>query len=506
MPRRKLGALLVLSLIPSVPTRATDSFLFVDVSATAGLDYPLAAPRTSAAVADVNGDGRLDVCFAGGAVYGPRLYLNNGDGTFSDASETAFPPMPADLSFASFADLDNDGDPDLVAVRRYADWRETGLLPFENVDGVFVAHVPAVDPAYDATSFGGLALTDMDDDGLLDIVFAHNGGFGLSGPDGRGFMLHNGGNFEFSDATMTFGGGIESRRRYWSVVAADFNNDNQIDVHSAVDFTEDFQCRRAAPGSFVDVSTSSGVTNTGSDMGLAVGDIDFDGDLDIYSTNIFGGVLYVNDGAGLFTNRAANRGVAAYIGTGWGTTFTDFDHDRDLDLCLVVQGATGHMFANNGNGFFMNATAGTNLILTGTCLVPFDFDLDGDQDLLIASTSGYPVLYENRTPLEGANWLTVQLEGTLSNRDSIGARVEATVDGVTMVRVLMSNTSFVAGTPVEAHFGLGASRRVDHLRVRWPSGAIAEGWNVRGNRYLKLTEPGYAPVTGPVGHVERDAP
>jgi len=496
-------ALLACGLIPSA--LGNGAFLFADISATAGLDFPLTQPRPGAAVADVDGDGLLDICFTGGAVFGPRLYRNNGDRTFTDVSADAFPVVPADLSFASFADLDNDGDPDLVAARRYADWKETGFMTFENVDGVFIPHVPAIDPAYDATSFGGLALTDMDDDGLLDVVYAHNGGSGIGGLSGRGFMLRNEGDFEFSDVTASYGGGIETRRRYWSVVAADFNNDRQDEIHAAVDFTEDFQCRRVAPGAYVDVSEASGVTNTGSDMGLAVADIDFDGDLDIYSTNIYGGVLYMNNGAGVFTNRAANRGVASYIGTGWGVTFTDFDHDRDVDLCFVVQGASGQLFANNGSGFFMNATAGTNLVLTGLCLIPFDLDLDGDQDLLAASNAGYPVLYENRSPLAGKHWLTVQLEGTASNRDAIGARVEATVGDstsgtVTLIRPIQSNSSFVAGPPKEAHFGLGATRRVEHLRVLWPSGAVTEAWSVRADRYLKLTEADFDPHVTPVGH------
>jgi len=464
-----------------------DGFLFVDVSAQAGLDYELTPPRSGAAVGDFDLDGLPDVSFAGGVPFGPQLYRNNGDGTFSNVTSVALPTSLHDASHSLMADLDNDGDPDLIIARRYdGNWRDTGFYYYENIAGVFWPSAQAGEPARDPTSLGGLAVADLDNDGHLDVVFAHNGANG--GVGGPGFLLRND-NGAFSDATTLWGGGFNGIRRHWSAVAADFNGDGRVDVHAAVDFGADFQCRNVGYDGFSDVSASSGVTNVGSDMGLAIGDIENDGDLDIYSTNIYQGVLYRNNGQGQFEDRAAARGVAFFVGTGWGATFSDLDHDRDEDLVCVTVGGAGELFENDGAGFFTTATGSSGLALSGQSLTPFDYDLDGDLDLLILDREGLPRLYENRSALGGRHWLNLRLAGARSNRDSVGARVRVTAGGVTQTRVILGGYSFFAGPPMEAHFGLGDAAVAERVAVRWPSGARLALTNVAADQFLTLAEP-----------------
>jgi hypothetical protein len=300
------------------------------------------------------------------------------------------------------------------------------------------------------------------------------------------------------DCTATQGRSIGVLRRYFSVLLADFTGDGLPDLHAAVDFHPDFHCDNVGDGVLVDVSLAAGTTNTGSDMGLAIGDIENDGDLDIFSTNINFGVLYVNKGSGTFKDEADARGVGTWpsIGLciGWGTAFADLDHDQYEDLVCVGWGSPGYVWRNKGNGTFKLATPAGNLNLLGQTLVPFDFDRDGDVDLLVLDTgkNATPHLYENVSPsLAARHWLVVEPEGTLSNRDGVGTIVEVTAGGVTMTRPIMAGYSFKSGPPMNAHFGLGDYGTADTVIIRWPSGIVQTLADVPGDRYLEAVEPRY---------------
>jgi hypothetical protein len=297
------------------------------------------------------------------------------------------------------------------------------------------------------------------------------------------------------DATSTTGSGLDVPKKYWSVVLADFNGDLLPDIHCAVDVNSDYHARNLGGGSFANVTSQVHATHAGSDMGLAVGDIDNDGDLDIYSTNIAEGVLYENDGAGVFTETAQQHGVGNWGGApapiGWGTAFVDVDHDQDQDLVFIAEGGLGRIYRNNGTGGFNNATAGSGLVLSGHGLCPFDFDRDGDVDFLAYSTvSNGPVhLFRNRTAaLANNHWLTVQLVGRADNRDGVGAKVLAITGSTTQTRAILAGYSFKAGPPMNAHFGLGANTVVDEVRVIWPSGRVQRVVDVPADQYLRILE------------------
>jgi hypothetical protein len=315
------------------------------------------------------------------------------------------------------------------------------------------------------------------------------------GTGGPGFFVRNDGLPTLVDATVSFGAGLSDLRRNFSTLLADFDRDGWLDLHTAVDFTMDYHCRNLGDGSFEHVSTQVGTTNGGSDMGVAVGDIENDGDLDIYSTNIGIGVLYVNDGSGHFSNDALAHGVGSWgfpPPTGWGTIFGDFDHDRDQDLVFVAYGAPGFFYENDGQGQFIRrigANLGLDLLAHG--LLGFDYDRDGDLDLLVLPRSGSqtPRLYDNRSPgLAGRHCHVVDPVGVYSNRDGVGARVEVTVGDVTMTRVVLAGESFHSGPPMLAHFGLGDAAVADEVRVTWPSGIVQVLEDVAADRYLEVVE------------------
>ncbi|MEE8169600.1 MAG: CRTAC1 family protein, partial [Phycisphaerae bacterium] len=290
-------------------------------------------------------------------------------------------------------------------------------------------------------------------------------------------------------------------RRYWQVVLADFDRDLELDIHAAIDFDHDFHCHGFGNGQFTDVSVAVGVANAGSDMGLGVGDIDNDGDLDIFSTNIGYNVLYVNDGAGGFNDFALSRGCKSPVGPtrfGWGAVFGDLDHDGDLDIVHVAADNNsqffdpGVIYENTGGGFFAQVSPDPGVDLNGYALIAFDYDGDGDLDLLV---NGHPTgsrsrLFENVSPgLAGNHWLVVEPQGAVSNRESIGAVVRVTLGGQTLMRPIIAGRSFVSGCPTYAHFGLGTAAVIDELRVRWPSGRSLVLRDVAVDQYLTLTEP-----------------
>lgn len=487
---------------------------FYDVTSQVGLDFPLSdTSRTGIAVGDYNGDGWLDVSISGASDERPQIFRNNGlqnqvnDRTdtplsqwFTNVTAEVMPPTAEPASLAMFCDLDNDGDHDLLTVKRYINpstglWTEniSGLTYYLNLEGRFVLGATAPDLGKFTRPLGGLALADVDCDSDLDVVFAHSGGAGLT-TNAPGFYLRNDGLPNLVDATAQVVPSITTPRRYFSVVLADFTGDGLPDLHSAIDLFPDYHCNNTGSGTFTNVSFSAGTTNKGSDMGLAVGDIENDGDLDIFSTNINFGVLYVNDGAGKFTEEGVARGVGGWVGPvviGWGTAFIDLDLDMDLDLVAVGRANPGFTWRNNGAGKFKQVAVGGDLDLFGYNLLPFDYDRDGDIDLLVCDVGANetPHLYENRSPITaGRHWIVIEPEGTRSNRDGVGAVVRVTAGGVTQTREILAGYSFKSGPPMNAHFGLADNATCD-VSITWPSGVVQTLTGVAADRYLGVVEP-----------------
>lgn len=452
-----------------------------------GIAYDLSGSLLGAslAIGDYDGDGWEDVLLTGGRPAGMRLYRNQGDRTFVDETATA---LPAGLPWASgvmLLDIDNDGDPDIIFAREANNRAWTGFGCLTNDGGVFSLMNTPLEFAKADGRLGGLAAADLDLDGALDIVKVHYMGVG--------FVLQNDGAGGFIDATNSMCLGLAAPRNSWSPAFGDYNNDGFQDVHVAIDFDPDVQFRNAGNGELVDVSVEANVTNAGSDMGLAVADMDNDGDLDIYSTNILPHVLYVNDGQGRFTDEAFERGVSrssVAIGRGWGTEFADLDLDGDFDLVLVDGSVEGAVFENDGAGYFTKIEATGPSDLNAYALAAFDYDHDGDLDLLQAASIGWPRLLENVSPAAaGRHWLGLRLEGTFTNRDGVGARVRVTAGGQRMIREVQCGSSFkTCGSRVQ-HFGLADSAAAGLVEVLWPSGMVTLLENVAADQTLHLVEP-----------------
>jgi hypothetical protein len=484
---------------------------FQEVTSNSGLDVALMGLSPGLAVADINGDGWEDVCITGAAYRKPQIFVNRGatlaaggsGPLFVDVSAYVFQGGSNDASSSVFADVDNDGDPDLIVARRFIDPltgqgnpKHTGIEFFINRRGgrEFMPLGAPESLGQDLTPFGGLTVGDADMDGDLDVFFAHNGGGnGIGGP---AHYLRNDVGLAFTDASAAFGADLATPTRYFSAIMFDYNGDLMPDLHCAVDFFTDRHFQSTSVGVFQEVTVQVGTTNQGADMGLAIGDPDMDGDFDLYSTNINVGVFYENDGTGNFTNTAGSHGIQNFNHglnscVGWGTAFVDLDLDMDEDLVTIGTSTAAELFENDGTGHFSRASAGAGVLLLGRSLVLFDFDRDGDMDLLIGhdTVNTTPRLYENVTPSSaGRHWLVVDPRGTISNADGIGAHVQVTAGGRTMHRAIHTGSSFKSGQPLSAHFGVGDALMVDEVKVIWPSGAVTVKTNVLTDRAIRMPE------------------
>jgi enediyne biosynthesis protein E4 len=492
----------------------------VDVAATVGLAFegrygPVMTDDSGgivmqrnigngAAVGDIDRDGDLDVYLLGQAGHPNALFRNDLDARtgrvrYTEVGEAAGVADTGLSRVAHFADLDGDGWLDLVLLN---DTDRSGGHPpsrlFRNLgDGTFedVTAGSGFDPV--GYIVGGATASDVDGDGDLDIYVAlWTMELGGSVPNlpvegvfpGMNRLYRNEGGFRFTDVTRETGlAGIS--RDTFTPIFHDFDGDGDQDLYLPVDHREDLYFEQV-DGVFEDRSEEAGVGHVGNDMGVAIADVDGNGALDLYVTNIndpeenFGKkprgntllLADVVDGKARFTDAAYDYGVRD-TAWGWGTAFVDIDLDGDLDLYAVqgfdefvdiysksLRDARAVLFRSVGMGEPFERTEGTGCDAEGDqrALVAFDHDRDGDVDLLVTQVDGPVLLLENRTKRAGRS-LTVRLDGP--GGAGAGSRVDVTVGGVTASQLVIHGGSYLAGPPLEAVFGLGDAEAADQVRI-----------------------------------------
>jgi hypothetical protein len=298
---------------------------------------------------------------------------------------------------------------------------------------------------------------------------------------------------------------------------ADVDRDGLTDILFSADDGTSQLFWNNGNGTFTDGTIPAGVGTDKSGMGSALGDYDGDGDLDwmvtaIYDTTVLasspGNRLYRNNGNRTFTDVTTgsgvrNSGAGQELSWGWGVDFFDYDNDTRLDLMMTNGWASlgdypnddTTLRRNNGDGTFSDVTAGSGITDTGQGrgLLTLDYDVDGDLDAVVVNNVGAPILYRNDGGNE-SDWLRVKTVGTVSNRDGVGARITITPDmaqpETIQYREIFTGNSFLSQSEMTAHFGLGAdAEAVDRVVIRWPSGVVQTLSDVTPNQVLTVLEP-----------------
>ena len=500
--------------------------------------YLLEAIGCGAAFVDFDNDGWLDIYLLNGTLLEGskatnRLYRNNRDGTFTDVTRAAGLERTGWASAVCAGDYNNDGWTDLFVTY----WGQN-VLYRNNGDGTFT-DVTKEAGLWEAKRRWGAGCTfvDYDRDGHLDLFVSNYVDFdpekvprpgensfcnwkGIPvncGPRGLAPGVHslyrNLGNGKFADVSVA-SGVAKARGSYgMTAVAADFDNDGWPDIYVACDSTASFLFRNRHDGTFEEVALERGVAvnEDGMEqagMGVAVGDFDLDGHLDLFKTHFADdtNVLYRNDGKGNFEDVTTRSGIGVetrYVS--WGTGMTDLDNDGQPDLFFVTGNVYPEIepklpaypfktprvvFRNLGGGKFeeLFEQAGPGVVEAHSsrgCAFG-DFDNDGDMDVLVVNLHEPPSLLRNDVT-GGGNWLKVKLEGVKSNRSAIGARVTVSYGGKREVQEVMSQGSFYSVNDFRLHFGLGTVGVVD-VEVRWPLGGVERFVKVAAGQLVEIKE------------------
>ncbi len=484
----------------------TTRWRFVDVTEAAGVGYthgfagPIGqAARASAGVAagDVDGDGWVDLVLVRGDEGPPVLLINRGDGGFREV-ESGLEELGADAIGPLLGDFTGDGALDLLtgALRPGRPRLFVGAGAAAGATGrrfrAAGTGLPTVKNTFSS------ALADIDGDGDLDLAAAHWDEACRNGCGGDHIWL-NDGNGRFSPAGGDWRLSGYEEDFTFTPNFADIDADGWPDLLVAADLQTSRVFRNVDGRAFTEITDRAVITDEYG-MGAAVGDYDNDGDLDWFVTsNDEGGDgdgnrLYRNRGDGSFED-VTDRARVRAGGWGWGACFADFDNDGRLDL-FHVNGWDGHtdrsrLFLNRGRGRFRERSRrhGLNDRASGRGVVCFDYDRDGDVDVLVSNHGGRARLYRN----DGGNrrhYLGVRLRAGLGgNRAGVGARILVATEAGTQMRELRCGSNYLSQNPIEAHFGLGDATRA-RVRVRWPDGVVQKVGRVPVDRWIVIRRPG----------------
>ena len=523
MLEARLTAALAIAILTAIPhgSGAMGPLSFEDASASLRGDHPEERSRdigwNGAAWFDFDRDGRLDLFVARGTSQSNALFRNLGDGTFADVAAGAGVANGRGSGAAVAGDIDNDGFQDLfvTGARRSRPGGTTEARLYHNRGNGTFADITSASGIAGLRTMVGAAWGDVDRDGLLDLFI---GGGEVAAHGSRLFL--NNGDGTFADISALSGVDVSDGNILG--LFSDFDGDGWPDLLTArFSGSQSFALwRNNRDYTFTDVHAEAGLNDTGAWMGWAPGDIDNDGDIDLFVTN-YGGAreflgllwphaLWLNNGDGTYANRTAAAGTGAYE-FGWGSTMQDFDNDGLIDLFFAGAdpfndqvgpgwGNPGRLLLNNGVGpdgqaTFADASDAVPVDLSShyaSGVAAADYDSDGRVDLVVATESfnGFtsrPVLLRNLGT--GGSWLTVQLRGTAANRDAVGARVEVEIGGGLQVRELYAGSGFLSMDGQWLHFGLGGAASVDRVQVTWPSGHVQVAEEVDSNQHLFLAEP-----------------
>ncbi|MDA8763050.1 CRTAC1 family protein, partial [Flavobacteriaceae bacterium] len=467
---------------------------FKDVINGSGILKDSLIVTTGVSSADVNKDGYIDLLVTTitkqnnqpnnkNKMFSNLLYINNGDGTFSDLSSKYGIQKRNFSTSSSFGDINADGYPDLFIANYFKE--------FYFDDNPLGSHRLSLLNNYSIQSNYETGHDEL----YINI-------------DGKYFK-------DVSDLLVDAGKGYG-----FGGVFTDFDNDNDLDLFIINDFGETHEPNQLLVNQYPELrfenKSKEMKINFGlKSMGVGVGDYNNDNLLDYHVTNIFTGPFIVNRGEGLpFINLMNNVGTGISkiksfndnesVIIGWGSIFLDYDNDTDLDLFNsngpinpMVIPIPNILFENKGRVFEVNEKSGVMDYGIARGSVHFDYDNDGDQDIFVVNqrpvndavygkTMGSK-LYRNDSSNDN-NWLKIKLKGKQSTTRGLGARIRIVCDDLSMIREIDGGSSHASQNSSIAHFGLGKNQKIDSITVTWPGGNSQSLKNVDVNKLIQIEE------------------
>lgn len=453
---------------------------FTDVSQDSGLD--IKAVCTGVAVGDVNNDGLPEVLV--NSDQGTQLFLNLGQGKFKDITAESGVKNSLWATSATFFDYDRDG------------WLDLFVANYVESDPTKVCKNPQGDVDY---------CPPVAFQGTLSKLYHHLG----QSDDGA---------IRYEDATES--AGLAMPGPALGVIAGDFTADGWPDLLVANDAQPNWLWVNMQNGNFMEEGGQRGVSVSAAgvpegNMGIAFGDADGDGLLDLFVTHLDreSHTLWRQIPHGMFVDQSRSSTILAadMRGTGFGTVMQDFDHDGDVDVAIVngrvVKGKPAnqellgehfsqyaernHVFMNDGTGKFSNVSE-HNAAFCGQAgvyrgLACGDLDNDGALDLIVTRI-GSPARVLRNIAGDRGHWLTVRALDPALKRDAFGAEVVVRAGKQQWVRRVQSDGSYQSASSPLAHFGLGKVSEVDAVEVQWPDGSREVFPGVKANQAIECVK------------------
>ncbi|MEM7262965.1 MAG: FG-GAP-like repeat-containing protein [Planctomycetota bacterium] len=512
-----LAGLLVLVLV-LVPTlaRAQGTLSFTDVTAAAGVTNSYFSGlfahfeyTAGGAVGDFDQDGWPDVYVVTGGVGGnpDRLFMNNGDGTFTDEAAAWGLTEIHMGKGVSVADFNNDGFEDIYVTSAGPitdDMTGQHKLYRNNGNGTFTNIAAMAGVAFTTISSEdgfGSAWTDYDLDGDLDLFVA-----GFENNNEGNVLFRNNGDETFTNVTavseLFLGSTIHHRG--FAPRFMDVDGDRYPEFLLVSDFGTSIYWKNDGDGTFTEWTTESGMGLEENGMGQCIGDFDRDGLLDWYVASIFrpaigwtGNKLYLTQPDATYVETSVAAGVEDG-GYGWACIGVDLDHDGWTDIVETnggisseFTGEPSYLWINDGDGTFTeNAIAlGFDHDEQGRGMVRLDYDLDGDQDIMIFANNAPLQFFRNDLSGPDTHWLRIILDNGPSTTippHGIGAKITISADGVTQVSTIDGGDHFCSHGELTAHFGLAGATLVDTVDVEWTDGSVTSLTAVAVDRTITI--------------------
>lgn len=541
---------------PVPPPSADAADIFTDVTHDAGITWHQFSGESpdrflietmggGVAFLDFDGDGLQDIFLVNGGEtpHGKSpspirnaLYRNLGNGKFEDvAAKAGVDRLPFYGMGVAVGDYDNDGHPDL-----FVTGFPSSALFHNNGNGTFTEVTEKAGVKNPGRWSASAAWFDYDRDGYLDLVVTNYVRFSFDDPkkcevngmrsyceqvayQGMPLTLyHNNRDGTFTDVSAQ-SGFDKLVGRALGVVAVDLNDDGWTDLFVARDASPNLLLINKHNGTFDDVAIDAevaynedGVAKAG--MGVDAADANGDGLADLAITNFNDQYhsFLLGSKSGPYHDRTVASHVAAFTKSyvGWGVKFLDFDNDGNPDLMFV----NGHinsviettrtdvkykepplLLRNISNGGFQNMQGrGGRVFASGYSargLATGDFNNDGGLDVVFTCLNASPVLLRNNVG-QHQHWIGLELQGTVSNRDAVGARITVLLPNRKLVRWITGGSSYLSAHDKRVVVGLGTGPGSDAspmVEIKWPGGTVQSLRNLKLNQYQKVVEPGAKP-------------